>query len=267
MAAAGISEEQMTTQTSGIYGAAVFASGSEVLMLKRPVVPGFKLAGFDGSDIRTNRFLGFHDPDESVAFRHNDVQPFRHKGWVLAQIGTAPPHMNYPDDPIDADFIRNNLRGFSTHEFFFHRLLSRLYHAKPVVSDGSSPEILAGAIYDLLEELGDLEQRDFTLALTSENQGVVVTRGRDVRYRSVRRIKKCPRCSSVGRNARNKIVVPHEHANAVVVVDGVEVVGREWKVLPEDKALSVGPEPPATLIDFQSYQAPTQEQGEGEAEE
>ncbi|HIA04047.1 MAG TPA: hypothetical protein EYN66_19480 [Myxococcales bacterium] len=255
LTAAGVSEEQMTSQSRGIYGAAIFASGSDVLTLKRPVSPGTKLAGFDGRDLRTNRFLGFHDPDETAVFRNDDVQPFRHKGWVMAQIGTAPPHMNYPENPLDADFIRHNLRGFSTHEFFFHRVLARLYHTHPVGGKDTSPEVIVGAVYDVLEELDDKEQRDFTLALTCENMGVVITRGRDVRYRTVRGIKNCSRCSSTSRKAHNKIMVSHKHASAVVVVDGLEVSGQAWKSLAPDNALVVASEPPAYLIDFQTYQA------------
>jgi hypothetical protein len=72
----------------------------------------------------------------------------------------------------------------------------------------------------------------------------------------LRCIKKCSRCSITGRSARDKIVVSHEHAIAVVVVDGVDVTGKEWKTLPADKVLVVGAEPPAKLIDFKSYQAP-----------
>ena len=150
--------------------------------------------------------------------------------------GDPPPELSLPENELDAQFVRHHVRGITTSEGLFHTVLARLYRTHPPGHAGSEPQVLADAVRGVIKEKALKKYSNYTIAFTCETAGVVLSNGREIKYRTVKRVKQCPHCSSKSHP------VSHLHLNGLVVVDGVKVSGKEWKTLKEGKALLMGDE-------------------------
>ena len=247
LAGSDLGSTALSAQNPGVLGAGIFTAGSEVLSLKRPVDAGLSLDAVVGENIRSTRILACIDERAGAGFRSEDVQPFRHKGWVFAVCGDDPPEVER--DEYEDAFVKRNLRGRSPQEALFNLLCSRVYRHAAQTQRPPAPQALADIVQGVVARIDPERFKSWTISLTCESIGVVVTRGRPVYWRTVERVRRCARCSddaiSLSRDANFD---GHQHLRATVVVDGVEVTGQGWKRLADGEALVVEADPPARVL-------------------
>ena len=247
LAASELGTSALAAQAPGVIGAALFTAGSEVLTLKRPVEVGHRLEAVIGENVRSTRLLACLDERDGVPFRSEDVQPFRHKGWVMAITGDEPPEVTR-DEHEDA-FIRRNRRGHSPQEALFNLLVSRVYRQAAQTQRPLAPKALADMVREVLGRIQPEAFGSWTLSLTCESIGIVMTRGRPVSWRTIERVRRCARCSDDAASmSRDASVVGHQHLRATVVVDGIDVPGPGWNRLEDGQALVVEAEPPGRVV-------------------
>lgn len=225
----GLPEEFLTAQEPMGYGAAMFTSGGEVLTLKRPVAKGAALGGMIDDMLRPTRVLGHLQPTPDGIFRPQNTQPYRHKGWVFAMSGDEPAVAPEPRDEYERDFLERNVRGTTVREVIGNLIVARMFRQGVARLLVPAAEELRDAILEVTDPLLGDDFDAFTITMTSELAGVVLTRKRPVSYRTVRRVR------------------DYAHLNATVVVD-VEAGRRGWKQLPEGKVLAVDAVPPARVV-------------------
>ena len=233
--ASGCSPEQLAAPSSGIYGASIFASGGEILSLRRPIAQGAALDAMIGNKIRSVRVLATTDFTEGRIFRPLDTQPFRHKGWVFAMEGDDAPASDAADE-YEADFLSRNTRGNTHLEQLANRVMCGLFRRRDRVP---SPEIVRDCVLAVLEPLASDDFASWCAILTGETFGVVVSRNHPVYYRTVKG-------GPEGRRPKAGLVPGYGHLRATVVVTGFEPDGQGWTTLEEGQTLLVGEIPPAT---------------------
>ena len=233
----GLRVEDLSAPAAGSFGAAVFASSAEVLFIRRPVEAGQRLDTLLDEQLRTHRVLAVSDATPGRPFVPHLTLPFRYKGWVFAAVGDTPPEEQPILSEREADFVTRNGGADSPTHRLMARIMFRVQRGSPATGD-PEPRAIAQAIREAAELPG---YERFTIAVTSEQAGVVVSQGRDVFYRTV-----TPRAR--GLFGHDEDLAAIDHLRATVVIDGVPMPRGDWNRVPDGQALLVPGVPPARLI-------------------
>jgi hypothetical protein len=233
-----LSAADLSADGDGSFGAAVFASRTEVLFVRRPVEAGERLDALLDERLRTHRVLAVANTEAARAFVPHLTQPYRHKGWVFAMVGDTPPGDQPNHSEREADFVKQH----GADESPAHRLMVRVMYRVTRATSGSNDPDARALVLAIREATYGLEGlNQYTIALTSETHGVVVSEGRHVYYKTI-----IPR--GRGRHGQDPDIASIEHLRAVMVVDGVEHPRNDWRELEAGEALVIGEVPPARTL-------------------
>jgi len=233
-----------------VFGSVLFGHGGEVLMRKRPLSVGSPLVSQMDEKSKGYRHLAFFQAVNAPGFEIEQGQPFRHQGWVLGIDGDVPPRTELDDlSAEEAAFVRRNTRGQTPHEAFLHRVMVRLLAQGTTAFTEPSAQCLVDTIRSVLDETVGPGFSEFSLWLSSEHFGVVMSHGRPVRYRRVGDIARCSRCSEgLVSETKEGNRVGHPHVGGTMVVGGWEVEGADWQTVPDGQFLVIDGHLPPTVI-------------------
>jgi len=249
LAAADITEDQLSASKPISYGSAMFAHGGEVLLLKRPLDSGVQFNELVAPSMRSNRYLALFESLPDSGFQIQNAQPFRHKDWVMGMSGDQPPAVKIDSLPEDeANFVRLNTRGQSSEEVFFHRVMAGLLAQGTTAFAEPTPTQLVDTVQSVLDTAINKRFAKFTIWLTNDHFSVVMAHGRPVSYRRITIPKHCPRCSDgIIATSTEFEGIAHAHLEATLVTDGWDVHGNAWKPLQQGQALIIN-ETMATVL-------------------
>ena len=238
------------------YGSVLFGHGGEVLTRKRPLVAGTELLNQLDEKARGYRHLAFFQGVPESGLEIAQSQPFRYQGWVLGMDGHAPPRTLLDSlAPEEARFVRRNTRGKTVYEAFLNRIMARLVAQGTTAFAQPTAQALVDTIQSVLDETIAADFSQFSLWLSSEHFGVVLSHGTPVQYRRLGGIEHCPRCSEEpvpGSHAGNR--VDHLHAEGTLVLGGWQCEDPAWERVPDGKYLIVDRHDEPTIL---SASAPT----------
>jgi hypothetical protein len=242
---AGMTPEELTFDEAGHFGAAIFASGGEVLSVRRPLAGATRLDETIDDKLRCHRMVGSWRPAQGRPFRSERTQPFRHKGWIMALCGESPPAEQPRSDDQIEKFVSHYVRGDTARELLMGRILARLHAADPR-SPKPEPQLLKDAILGAIEPIVGPGFESFSIALTTDDYGVVFNHGRNVVYSRVRRLLQTP--DELAYQFTDPGSLPGSHLRATVVLDGPTPAGGKWTALESGSLLVVDELPPATVL-------------------
>jgi hypothetical protein len=230
----GLTRAQLTLGDGGSYGAAVFASRTEVLSVRRPLGRGESMFGQLDEQLRMSRMLAVADGSPERPFAPHRLMPYRYKGWVFAFVGDRPSAEHPDGSEREVAFVNQNGGNDSPS----HRLMARvMYRVQRATHGATDPDAAAlrAAILDATANVAGFER--YAIALTTEQSGVVVSQGMDVFHRFVTVKPQNP-------FSRDEELLSLAHLKGSVIVVGAAPDGRDWKRLDEGKSVSlveVGP--------------------------
>ena len=213
---AAISEADLSIDTSSRYGATVFAAPFELLSVRRPLAPGDTLLGPIDTDIRASRMVGWCGA-ASGQYQPLDTPPFGSRGWSFALVGDAPP-AHQPFETSDEEvFCLRSWRGRNPIELLGLRIGYRLQPLTTRTPAEGLGKVAHAVLVDALESIRSVDFAQYTVILTNHRVGLVIQRGRSVRYANIH-----------GRQYRNRYEESHGedigcgHVRGAIVTDGLE---------------------------------------------
>jgi hypothetical protein len=230
----GLTQSELTLENGGSYGAAVFASRTEVLSVRRPLARGESMFGQLDEQLRMSRMLAIGDGSPDRPFAPHRLMPYRYKGWVFAFIGDRPAAEQPQGSEREVAFVSQNGGTESPSHRFMARVMYRVQRATQGATDPDAPA-LRTAILDAAANVAGFNR--YAIALTTEQSGIVVSQGMDVFHRAVTVKAQNP-------FARDEELLAVAHLKGSVIVVGTTPAGRDWKRLDEGKSVSlveVGP--------------------------
>ncbi len=210
-------------------------------MRKRPLGGDSGLLGQLDQNARGYRHLAFFQGIPNSGFEIAQSQPFRYQGWVLGMDGDPPPRIDFNAlSPEEAHFVRRNTRGKTVYEAFLNRIMARLVAQGTTAFAQPTAQGLVDTIQSVLDETISADFSRFSLWLSSEHFGVVLSHGSPVQYRRLGGIDRCPRCSEEAVTASQPgNGVAHPHAEGTLVLGGWPCADARWELLPDGKYLVV----------------------------
>lgn len=242
---AGLTASELNLPVEGHFGAAVFAAGGEVLSVRRPLPADTRVDSLIDNKLRSYRLLATWEGADGRPFRSERTQPFRHKGWVFAICGDVPPADQPCADEREQRFVERYVRGDTSRERLMGRILARLNAADPR-SLKPDAGLLKTAIEGAIEPILGDGFAAFTIALTTDDYGVVYNRGREVHYTTVRSLRSNEDEDAYKYSDPN--AQPGHHLRAMIAVDGPVPDDPAWKALPSGSLLVLDEMPPATVV-------------------
>jgi len=210
-------------------------------MRKRPLPGENSLVDQLDPKARGYRHLAFFQDVPKSGFEIAQSQPFRYQGWVLGMDGDPPPRADLDAlDPAEAQFVRRNTRGKTVYEAFLNRIMARLVAQGTTAYSQPTAQGLVDTIQSVLDETISADFSRFSLWLSSEHFGVVLSHGAPVQYRRLGGIKRCPRCSEEAMSeSREGNRVGHPHAEGILVLGGWSSGAPAWETVPDGTYLIV----------------------------